>query len=570
MNVRDSEVICGLLVNAGYRLTNDSHKADVIIFNTCSVRKHAEDRVFSLIGEYKKSAGLPLLGIVGCMAKHYKEEIFNKSACIDFVVGPADIDKVPKIIKSLLINKSYLKKKVLETSNIIRPQVIYHTGFYENKKHAYVVISEGCSNFCSYCIVPYVRGPLCQRNHKDILKEIRLALRNGIVSFTFLGQNVNSYSDGSVNFIRLLELANSLKGLKELDFMTSHPKDASTGLFKAIAGLEKIKKSLHLPVQSGSDRILKLMNRGYSVNNYLDLVDNYRKIVKGGRISTDIIVGFPTESEADFNSTLTLCRKVQFDSAFIFKYSPRPNTKASKMQDDVTKDEKERRHRLMLNLQKSIIGAACFLFLILSQAYALNIDQVKINFLSGNYKLAINEAKRIISEDGYSSELYYFLGLSYLKEGEYQMAADSFRFVINNFKDPKFKEESRIGLADTYLLRGDFNNASSIYRDLLSENPRTKFKDQIDQRLSGKAGLVMPYVTAEPYSVQVGSFTSVNNAKNLTQKLINSGYLAYIEESNLSTDKSYKVRVGRLKTLKEAEVLQRRLTSQGYPTKIYP
>ncbi len=392
MNVRDSEAITGLLKNSGYSFTEDKSRADVIIFNTCSVRQHAEDRVFSLIGEYKsrQSRGqspsgtvpliaVPLIGIVGCMAQNYKEKIFDKAPDVDFVVGPGDIAKIPGIIKKILRGRGrgqspdrhpavserrvscFLQEdsplfqlKIWETDGESRPEEIYHTGFYEDKKHAYVVISEGCSNFCSYCIVPYVRGKLRHRNHKDIIQEIGQAVDNGIKSVTLLGQNVNAYKDGGMDFIKLVGLVNALKGLKEFTFMTSHPKDASSDLFKAIANLDKLKKSLHLPVQSGSDRILKLMNRGYTRKFYLAIADNYRKIVKGGTLTTDIIVGFPTESEADFKDTYSLIRDVGFNSAYIFKYSPRPGTKAMEMPDDIAKEEKEKRHKDVLDLQRKI------------------------------------------------------------------------------------------------------------------------------------------------------------------------------------------------------------------------
>jgi tRNA-2-methylthio-N6-dimethylallyladenosine synthase len=389
MNVRDSEVICGLLKKDGFILVDLPEKADIIIFNTCSVRQHAEDRVFSLIGEYRKrrnrgeslprrQAGpvgaVPLIGIIGCMAKNHQEKIFDKSPEVDFVVGPSDIDKIPGIVKSLMKNKGeslpcrqagpagtvpcgdspLFARKIWETDGESRPEEIYHTGFYEGKNHAHLVISEGCSNFCSYCVVPFVRGPLRHRNFKDILKELEVALGKGISEITLLGQNVNAYSYEGVDFVGLLKLVNSAKRLKAFDFMTSHPKDASPKLFKAIAGLEKLKKSLHLPIQSGSDRILGLMNRGYSRKFYLDLVDKYRKIVSGGVITTDIIVGFPTETEADFKDTYDLLKSVGFNSAYIFKYSPRPNTQAVKMDDDIGKKEKERRHALILDLQRKV------------------------------------------------------------------------------------------------------------------------------------------------------------------------------------------------------------------------
>ena len=368
MNTRDSEVLGGLLSRVGFSLIGNPEEADVVIFNTCSIRQHAEDRVFSLIGEYKKrrekgkvkSGSISLIGLIGCMAKNYQDKVFVKSPDVDFVVGPSDIAKIPGIIEKLLISKKkggqIFQAKIWETDGEERPEEIYHTNFYEDKKHVYVVISEGCSNFCSYCVVPYVRGPLRHRHHKDILNEIKEAICNGVTEITLLGQNVNAYNYEGFNFVRLIESVNFLKGLRKFGFMTSHPKDASSDLFKAIASLDKLSKSMHLPVQSGSDRILKLMNRGYTRRFYLDLVDDYRKIVSGGTITSDVIVGFPTESKVDFKETYDLVKEVGFNSAYIFKYSPRPNTEALKMQDDVTKREKEERHLLILEAQRGISG----------------------------------------------------------------------------------------------------------------------------------------------------------------------------------------------------------------------
>jgi len=388
MNVRDSEVICGLLKNEGYEFTEEANTADIVLFNTCSVRQHAEDKVWSEIGRVAKMSPPDLarktfqikagetprpmkkiIGLVGCMAQNYKESIFERTPNVDFVVGPSDIQKIPLIILSFLKTRGQspkqgdsplVQRKIWETDGGIRPEEIYHTGFYEDKEHAYVVISEGCSNFCSYCVVPYVRGGLHNRNYKDILKEIEEAVNTGITKITLLGQNVNAYSceltahSSQINFVELLKLVNDIKGVKEFSFVTSHPKDTSFDLFKAMADLEKLKKCLHLPIQSGSDRILKLMNRGYTHKFYLDLVKNYRKIVKDAVLTTDIILGFPSEKEEDFQDTYNLVKDIQFNSAFIFKYSVRPNTEAAKLVDDVAREEKERRHGLILELQKKI------------------------------------------------------------------------------------------------------------------------------------------------------------------------------------------------------------------------
>ncbi|MBU1726716.1 MAG: MiaB/RimO family radical SAM methylthiotransferase [Candidatus Omnitrophica bacterium] len=394
MNVRDSEVIGGILNRAGYTLTEDEEKADAVIFNTCSVRQHAEEKVWSEIGRIAKrgkhrdsplfchgiarSGTVPIIGVVGCMANNYREAIFEKEPKVDFVVGTADIAKIPGILKEIEKHKgSMLEKKIFETDADFREDEIYHTGFHLDKEHAFVVISEGCENYCSYCVVPYVRGKLRSRGPEDILEEIKGDIAAGISKITLLGQNVNAYRwldqnrdsplschgiarsgtvpmSSEVNFPCLLKMVNKVKGLKEFSFVTSHPKDTSIELFKAIAELDKLKKYLHLPIQSGSDKILKAMNRGYTREFYLNLVDNYRKIVKGGAITTDIIVGFPGETEKDFQDTYELVKKVQFNAAYIFKYSVRPHTVALNLVDDMPKEEKERRHALILELQKKI------------------------------------------------------------------------------------------------------------------------------------------------------------------------------------------------------------------------
>ncbi|MFH1339179.1 MAG: tRNA (N6-isopentenyl adenosine(37)-C2)-methylthiotransferase MiaB [Candidatus Omnitrophota bacterium] len=381
MNVRDSEVIAGLLTKEGFRLASDESEADVVVYNTCSVRKHAEDKVWSELGKFKvkgpsqslraNPARKKIIGVIGCMAQYYKDEVFRRAPQVDFVVGPSDIAGIPQIIEKIMNARRnategspersrrtrgalLFESKIWETEGSIRPEEIYHTGFYEEKNHAYVVISEGCSNYCCYCVVPFVRGELKNRNHRDIIREIEEAVNKGITNITLLGQNVNAYQYDSADFVRLLELVNNVRGLERFSFITSHPKDVPAGLFKAMAGLEKIKKYLHLPVQSGSDRMLRLMNRGYTRGFYRDLIRDYRNAVKGGVLTTDVIVGFPGETEEDFQDTYNLVKEAEFDSAYIFKYSPRPHTKAEGLPDDVPRKEKERRHGLVLNLQKEI------------------------------------------------------------------------------------------------------------------------------------------------------------------------------------------------------------------------
>lgn len=367
MNDRDSEALVGLLQGRGFKLVDSPHNADVVLFNTCSVRQHAEDKVWSELGRlkparYRKSTQnaklasnkpKPIIGVIGCMAQNYKEEIFKRMPHVDLVVGPNDLMSIPLLIEAVWKEKS----KAVAVSSMERLQNFYISDFRAEKERGLVVISEGCSNFCSYCVVPFVRGRLHSRPHQEILEEIKNAVKSGIKDITLLGQNVNSYSDISlnphINFIELIKMIDKIDGLKSFGFVTSHPKDTSLKLFEAMKNLEKLKKNLHLPVQSGSDKILKLMNRGYTAKQYLELAQNFRKIT-AGKITTDIIVGFPGETESDFNDTYNLMHKIEFDSAYIFKYSVRPNTQAENLIDNVAREEKERRHKILLDLQKEI------------------------------------------------------------------------------------------------------------------------------------------------------------------------------------------------------------------------
>ncbi|MFA5038926.1 MAG: tRNA (N6-isopentenyl adenosine(37)-C2)-methylthiotransferase MiaB [Candidatus Omnitrophota bacterium] len=355
MNVRDSEVIKGLLSAQGYELVDDAKEADVVLFNTCSVREHAEHRVWSIVGVLSRKKRRPLIGIIGCMAQNYKDEIFKKAPAVDMVVGPSEIDNIALYLEEALKKQG---SGILGVAERKRREEIYHTGFYEKKDHAYVVISEGCDNYCSYCVVPYVRGRLRHRPQEEIVREVEEAVSSGIPHVTLLGQNVNSYNSGlgeqGMDFVSLLERVSGVKGLKSLSFVTSHPKDVSRRLFEAMRDIPVIKRSLHMPAQSGSDRVLTMMNRGYSVKKYLELVDLYRSIVYNGEVSSDFIVGFPTEDEDDFRKTCELAEKVKFDSAFIFKYSVRPGTKAAEFPDDVPQAVKEQRHFQLLELQKKI------------------------------------------------------------------------------------------------------------------------------------------------------------------------------------------------------------------------
>ncbi len=353
MNDRDSEHVIAQFIDQGYELAQDDKTADVILLNTCSVRQHAEEKVWSMLGylkRLKKNKPQVIIGLLGCMAQNLQDAIIERMPHVDLVCGPNDLSRVYYLVKN--IQKT--NKNVIAVESMKRNPSFYRHLYQPNQKYSYVVIMEGCNNFCSYCVVPYVRGQERSRPQKDILDEVKQLVAKGIPSVTLLGQNVNSYS-GGCSFPELLRKVSAIRGIGLISFATSHPKDASMELFEAMRDCANIRKHLHLPLQSGSNRILKAMNRGYARSDYAKLVDSYRKIVgEKAEIGTDIIVGFPGETEKDFKDTVDMVRKVSFNFAYIFKYSPRPHTKAANLVDNVSIEIKKERHKILLDLQKQI------------------------------------------------------------------------------------------------------------------------------------------------------------------------------------------------------------------------
>jgi tRNA-2-methylthio-N6-dimethylallyladenosine synthase len=353
MNDRDSEALLGLFLEKGYQQAKSEEEADVVLVNTCSVREHAENRALSFAGKFKKikqsRANKPLVGIIGCMAQNKGRDIFRKMQHLSLVCGPSTFNKIPGYIEK--INKDRIR--IIDLEDQVREDDFYRASFRFQKEWAQVVISTGCSNYCSYCVVPFVRGPLRLREPEDIINEVKRNISLGIKKITLLGQNVNDYKHERGNFVELLELVIEVPGVEEINFLTPHPKDTSRELFTFMAKSSKMKKHLHLPFQSGSNRILELMNRGYTKEDYLGLVSDYRKIV-GGTLSTDVIAGFPTETDKDFKQTKEVIEEVKFRHAYIFKYSPRKRAKSFELRDDVPKETKEKRHKILLELQKKI------------------------------------------------------------------------------------------------------------------------------------------------------------------------------------------------------------------------
>lgn len=343
MNEHDSEKIAGMLVKCGYTKADSKQDADFILFNTCCVREHAELRTFGNVGFIKELKQLNprlILGVCGCMMqqKDVADKLYKRFPFVDLIFGTHELKNFPFMLEKVLdneriINISQMNGEVIEGLPVERTP-----GF-----STFVNIMYGCNNFCTYCIVPYVRGRERSRRAEDVVNEVREVVALGYKEVTLLGQNVNSYYSDGVNFPKLLEMVNAVPGLTRLRFMTSHPKDLSDELIEAMAKLDKVGKHIHLPVQSGSDEILRRMNRHYTSSQYLELVSKLRSKVKDVEITTDIIVGFPGETEEDFEATCDIVRKVGYSNAYTFAYSPREGTIAAKMPDQIAQEVKKQR-----------------------------------------------------------------------------------------------------------------------------------------------------------------------------------------------------------------------------------
>lgn len=355
MNVADSEVVASVMQMAGYESTENIDEADAVFLNTCSVRDNAEQKIFhrleALNAERKKH---PLIiGVLGCMAERVKEDLLENHHC-DLVAGPDSYLSLPDLIAQVETGHKAMDVE-LSTSETYKDVVPQRIGL-GHKIGGYVSIMRGCNNFCHYCIVPYTRGRERSRDVESILREVRDLKERGFKEVTLLGQNVNSYlSSEGVNFPQLLSKVAEEVPTMRIRFTTSHPKDMSDETLQVIADMPNVCKHIHLPVQSGSDRILKLMNRKYTREWYLDRVSAIRRIIPDCGLSTDIFVGYHSETEEDHQMSLDLMREVGYDSAFMFKYSERPGTYASKhLSDDVPEEVKIRRLNELIALQTEI------------------------------------------------------------------------------------------------------------------------------------------------------------------------------------------------------------------------
>jgi tRNA-2-methylthio-N6-dimethylallyladenosine synthase len=342
MNINDSDFISEKLSEAGFIQTQNLDEAEIVILNTCSIRANAEQKAFSYLGrlsERIKNGQKIKIAVIGCMAERLGSKIKDRFHDVGIVIGAKSIDTAPeKIIKAFALNTKPAAASLAASSvkfiNIIR----------------------GCQNYCSYCVVPSVRGQEVSRSPKEILSEIE---RSGAKEVTLLGQNVNSYNYGGTDFAELLEKVCSVKGCERVRFMTNHPKDLSDNLIRVMAKNQKLARHVHLPLQSGSDRILNAMNRRYTLAHYKNIAQSLRAAMPDINITTDFIVGFPTETEEDFAKTLKAAESLRFGGTYIFKYSPRPNTPAYKLKDDVPLIEKKRRFAALSDATSKIQNEIC-------------------------------------------------------------------------------------------------------------------------------------------------------------------------------------------------------------------
>lgn len=380
MNEHDSEVIDGLLTERGFSSVKERKDASIVIINTCSVRDNADKRFFGTLGQLKKrkeSDPSFIVCVCGCMMQQQRvvDTIKAKYPWVDVIFGTNSIHHIPELIEKVAIEKEKVVDIIENTEEIV--EGLPAKRLFDHK--ALVNIMFGCNNFCTYCIVPYTRGREKSRAPEAIVDEVKGLVADGVKEIMLLGQNVNSYDGNGTSFAELLKMLNDVDGLERIRFMTSNPKDLSDELIEAFAVCDKLCRNLHLPIQSGSNRVLKRMNRKYTREDYLKLIDKLRKTVPDITLSTDIIVGFPGETNEDFEETLSIVKEVEYDSAFTFIYSIRKGTPAEKFEDQIEESEKHRRFDLLVNAVNEISEKK-------NKAYQDRVEKVLVDGVSKNDK----------------------------------------------------------------------------------------------------------------------------------------------------------------------------------------
>jgi tRNA-2-methylthio-N6-dimethylallyladenosine synthase len=354
MNDHDSEKVAGVLLSRGYRQVQSPEAASLILYNTCSIREKAAQKVFSRLGEYReKQKDGKIIGVLGCVAQQEGEDIFERAPWVSLVCGSASYRKLPQMLAELEAGNHRVTGLETATDETFETEMTRR----DNPWRAYLTIIEGCDKACSYCVVPYTRGPERSRSSDSILREVRQLADLGYSEVQLLGQTVNSYRDPTprrTSFAELLLVVADVPGIRRVRFTTSHPSDFGMDIVEAIESQPKLCDHVHLPVQSGSSKVLRAMQRTYSREEYLEKVGMIRGAKRPISLTTDIIVGFPGETEADFEETLSLLDEVQYDSLFSFKYSPRPNTPSLSRTDSIPEEEKSRRLALLQDKQREI------------------------------------------------------------------------------------------------------------------------------------------------------------------------------------------------------------------------
>ena len=353
MNVADSELMAGVLERAGMMLTDRPEDADAILLNTCAIREHAEQRVLGRLGDFarlKRRRPELVVGVAGCMAQHLRGRLLDHARVLDLVVGPDGYRNLPDLLRRAAHQPlAQVRLDRDETYGDLEPK-------RESGVRAWITVQRGCDKFCTYCVVPFTRGRERSLPLAELIGQARRAVDQGFREVVFLGQTVNSYHDGTHDFADLLMAAAEIEGLLRIRYTSPHPSDMSERVIEAMATCPKVCPQVHLPVQSGSDRILEAMNRTYTVAQYRDLVGRLRAAIPGLALSTDVIVGFPGETEGDFAATIDLMRQLRYDSAFLFKYSSRPDTRAHRWGETVDEIEKGRRLTHLIELQHGWSG----------------------------------------------------------------------------------------------------------------------------------------------------------------------------------------------------------------------
>ncbi|MEX2090189.1 MAG: tRNA (N6-isopentenyl adenosine(37)-C2)-methylthiotransferase MiaB [Bacteroidota bacterium] len=352
MNVADSEVVLSILTSAGYKQTDSLASADVVFVNTCAVRDNAEVRIYGRLGDfkhYKKENPGMVIGVLGCMAERLRKDLMQSESYVDLVVGPDEYRRLPELIEGAIEGEKGIAVKLSRVENYDDIIPLRTDGI-----SAWVSVMRGCDKFCTFCVVPFTRGRERSRSLQGVVREVEHLSHHGFKELTLLGQNVNSYHDGTHDFADLMAAVARVDRTMRVRFTTSHPQDMSDKLIQTIAENDNVCKFIHLPVQSGSDRILRLMNRTYDRNHYMGLVHKIKAMLPEASLSTDFIAGFPTETPEDQKMTMDIIREVEYDGAFTFKYSPRENTKAWHMGDDVPEELKLERLNEIIGLQREI------------------------------------------------------------------------------------------------------------------------------------------------------------------------------------------------------------------------